>query len=109
MDITKMQKSDHDNFDVLNEVNLLQQDAINFGFNWPNMDMLIEQIISECKEIEQAHHDNESKDRIQEEIGDLLHAVMSLCIFNGFDITQTILKNNDKYNRRLKALKIITK
>lgn len=34
---------------------------------------------------------------------------MSLCIFNGFDITQTILKNNDKFNSRLKALKIITK
>lgn len=58
MDKTKMQKSDHDKFDVLNEVNLLQQDAINFGFNWPNMDMIIEQIISECKEIEQANHDN---------------------------------------------------
>ena len=104
-----MQKLNHDNFDVLNELILIHQEAINFGFSWPNMRMLIAQIISECKEIEQAHKNNESNHRIQEEIGDLLHAVISLCIFHGFDVKQTILKNNNKFNGRLKALKIISK
>lgn len=104
-----MQKLNNDNFDVLNELILIQQDAINFGFSWPNMSMLIEQIISECKEIEQAYKDNESNHRIQEEIGDLLHAAISLCIFHGFDVKQTILKNNNKFRGRLQELKIITK
>ena len=104
-----MQKLNNDNFDVLNELILIQQDAINFGFSWPNMSMLIEQIISECKEIEQAYKNNESNHRIQEEIGDLLQAAISLCVFHGFDVKQTILKNNNKFRGRLKALKIITK
>lgn len=99
----------NNNIDVLNELIVLQQEAIDFGFNWPNINMLMQQIINECKEIEQAHQNNESTYRIQEEIGDLLCATISLCIFYGFDIKQTIFKNNNKFRDRLKALKLITK
>lgn len=102
------QKLNNEKFDVLNEAISLQQEAINFGFNWPNIDLLIKQIISECKEIEQASK-NECDLRIQEEIGDLLQAAISLCIFNGFDVKQTILQNNHKFRRRLKTLKTIAK
>ena len=104
-----MKKLNNNNFNALNELILLQQEAINFGFIWPNNSMLIKQIISECKEVEQAYNNNENNHRIQEEIGDLLHATISLCIFHGFDVKQTISKNNTKFHGRLKALKIITK
>jgi uncharacterized protein YabN with tetrapyrrole methylase and pyrophosphatase domain len=51
-----------------------------FGFEWPNETMIIEQAIDECREIKDAIEKQESRDRIPEEIGDLLHSAVSLWI-----------------------------
>ncbi len=93
---------------VLNDLLFLEKDAREFGFEWPNQTMIIEQAIDECREIKEAIDHEESRDRIQEEIGDLLHSIISLCDFEGFDVEETLAKVNNKFSKRMQAVKILT-
>lgn len=86
----------------------IEKDAREFGFDWPNQEMIIEQAISECDEIREAIA-TEPPSRVQEEIGDLLHTAVSLCLFSGFDVDQTIAATVNKFESRMNALKAITK
>lgn len=54
--------------------------AKEFGFYWENFSQLIEQIQSECVEIQEAW-DKKDIDHLQEEVGDLIQAAISLSIF----------------------------
>jgi uncharacterized protein YabN with tetrapyrrole methylase and pyrophosphatase domain len=91
--------------------NLITADnaACDFGFEWPDADMIIEQAISECYEVKQALERQESKAKIQEEIGDLLHTAVSLCLFAGFDVDETIDKSAQKLSLRINTLKELAK
>lgn len=93
---------------ALNELLKLEQDARDFGFEWPDAMMILEQVMAECAEIKQAIEHNESRERIQEEIGDLLHSAVSLCDFAGFEVEETIAKVNQKFGRRMQAVKAVT-
>ncbi len=46
---------------------------------------------------------------MQEEIGDLLHTAISLCMFAGFDVNETLEKSAKKLSARINALKKIAK
>lgn len=89
---------------LIDQLYKLDKQARDFGFKWPNNDMIIDQIISECQEIKEALSD---KEHMQEEIGDLLHACFSLCFFNKMDpeiiLQQAILK----FSKRFESLKNI--
>jgi len=95
--------------EALNKLIEIEKDAIEFGFEWPNEKAILQQAISECTEIQEAIENNESSDRIQEEIGDLLHAAISLCIFAGFDPEQTLNNLVKKFKTRMDNLKLVTK
>lgn len=71
-----------------------------FGFVWPDQDFIMNQIISECEEVKEAIETNEPSHRIQEEVGDLIHCVISLCLFHGFDVEETISKTEAKFSDR---------
>ncbi|KTC85806.1 MazG nucleotide pyrophosphohydrolase domain-containing protein [Legionella drozanskii] len=93
----------------LHELIIIENDARNFGFDWPHEEMIIEQALSECDEIREAIANNEPSHRVQEEIGDLLHTAISLCLFAGFDPEQTLAKVAKKFGVRMEALKTIAK
>jgi len=82
--------------------------ARGFGFEWPNADMVLTQIIEECNEVKQAFQQHDSTEKIQEEIGDVLNAAISLCIFAGFNVEQTLEKSAKKLDLRIRTLKEIT-
>lgn len=87
----------------------LDQDARDFGFDWPDPVMILDQVIDECREIQEVIEKSSSRERVQEEIGDLLHAAISLCLFSGFSVEETLEKINEKFSRRMMLLKEITK
>jgi uncharacterized protein YabN with tetrapyrrole methylase and pyrophosphatase domain len=93
----------------LSELLFLEKDAREFGFEWPNQKMILEQAMDECKEILEAIEKHESRERIQEEIGDLLHSIISLCDFEGFEVEDTLAKVNIKFSKRMQAVKILAK
>jgi len=79
----------------------LEQDVRQFGFDWPDQFMILTQIIDECGEVHEEIEHSSSQEKLQEEIGDLLHSVISLCIFSGFSLEETIGKTNVKFARRM--------
>jgi len=96
--------------DLLEQVEKLEHTADQFGFRWENTDQIMAQIQSECMEINvHLHQPAEQLDRaeLQEEIGDLLHAVFSLCVFCQFNPKNTLEKTLEKFGRRLEAVKKI--
>jgi NTP pyrophosphatase (non-canonical NTP hydrolase)/GNAT superfamily N-acetyltransferase len=94
--------------DVLQKLIYLEQDARKFGFDWPDHFMILAQVIDECREVREEIEQGSDKARLQEEIGDLLHSVISLCVFSGFDVEETIDKINTKFSRRMRLLKELT-
>jgi uncharacterized protein YabN with tetrapyrrole methylase and pyrophosphatase domain len=92
----------------LNTLIALEKDARNFGFNWTDETMILEQVLSECQEIQEAIQLKESKTRIQEEIGDLIHTAISLCLFAGFDVHETLSNVNEKFEERMTRVKQLT-
>jgi uncharacterized protein YabN with tetrapyrrole methylase and pyrophosphatase domain len=86
-----------------------EKDARAFGFDWPNQMAAIKQIINECKEIIEDIEAKAPSAKIQEEMGDLLHAAVSLCVFSGFDVEDTLEKIIHKFGRRMDAVKDMTR
>ena len=96
--------------DALKKVLELELDAEQFGFRWDNTTQIMEQIETECSEIsEHLNHDKAdyNQDALQEEIGDLLHAAFSLCVYCKFNPKETLTKALDKFERRMNAVKSI--
>jgi GNAT superfamily N-acetyltransferase/NTP pyrophosphatase (non-canonical NTP hydrolase) len=82
----------------------LEYEGRDFGFYWPNHEIILEQITSEVEEIKEAILAKESSERIQSEIGDLIHSAVSLCLFCGFDVDQTLDKSCTKFGTRMALL-----
>lgn len=78
--------------------------AKNFGFEWPDYLLILDQIKSECAEIKSSVEQNESKERLQEEVGDLLHAALSLCTFFELNAQNTLELTSLKFSQRFKLL-----
>lgn len=89
--------------DILTKLTTLENEATNFGFKWETSNQIMSQIKSELLEIENHLKDGDRK-KLQEEIGDLLHAVFSLCVFNQFDPETTITNSVDKFEHRFKIV-----
>ena len=94
---------------ILEEVEHLEQDAAAFGLQWETKDQIMTQIRNECLEIEEHFQSPEQREALQDEIGDLLHATLSLCVFCHFDPELTLRKSLDKFKHRLNTMKDIAK
>lgn len=77
--------------------------AKEFGFYWENYNQLIEQIKSECAEIHEAR-DNNNMVHLQEEVGDLILAAISLAVYFNLDPRETVSKSIDKFQRRYESV-----
>lgn len=93
--------------DILNKLALLEKEAADFGFKWEKPQQIIEQILSEISEIT-IHLNDTNKNKLQEEIGDLIHAVFSLCVFCQLNPLQTLQQSVDKFANRFSKVKQLT-
>ena len=79
----------------------LEMQGKEYGFYWPDSASIMKQIYSECDEVNELLVDsNSSKEMLREEIGDLLHAVISLCTFYEFNPYEILGKSADKFKTR---------
>lgn len=95
--------------DALQKLITLEKDARDFGFDWSDHKMLYDQTLSESKEVIAAIQGREGDERVQEEIGDLIHTAISWCCFAGYDVEETLAKTSKKFARRMHALRSIAK
>lgn len=97
--------------DLLDKIVILEEEASKFGFRWENTSQIMNQIQSECLEINAHLHkglEQANTVELQEEIGDLLHAAFSLCVFCNLSPRDTLNKTVSKFERRFNAVKSIT-
>lgn len=94
---------------IFDDIKHLEKEAILLGLQWETKGQIMAQIRSECLEIEAHLEAEDQRAFLQDEIGDLLHAVFSLCTYCNFDTELTLRKSLDKFEHRLNAIKTIAK
>ncbi|UUR08673.1 nucleoside triphosphate pyrophosphohydrolase [Sphingomonas glaciei] len=78
----------------------LQKRAARTGFDWPDVEGPRAKILEELEEVAGATNDEER----EEEIGDLLFAVVNLARFHGINPEEALRKGNAKFERRFRAI-----
>jgi len=77
----------------------LQKRAARVGFDWPDLDGVIDKINEESEELKAAYESGNNSD-IKDEMGDLLFAVTNLARKMGIDPEVALRSTNDKFTRR---------
>ena len=78
----------------------ISKKAVSVGFEWPNEESLYDCVFSEIKEFKEAKTLEEKED----ELGDILFAVVNLARWNKIDAEQALLTANRKFISRFKAM-----
>lgn len=91
---------------ILEKLIEAESSAQKYGFDWPHSKMIVDHAISECEEIKKAIETG-NENHIQSEIGDLMHVAISLCIFLGYDVYDTLENSTEKFKKRMKVVKEI--
>jgi ATP diphosphatase len=78
----------------------LQQRAASVGFDWDSAPKVVEKIAEEAGEIAQARESGAPREKLEDEIGDLLFAVANLARHLGIDPEAALRSTNAKFVRR---------
>jgi MazG family protein len=81
----------------------LQRRAARVGFDWPDARGAFDKVREEFAEIE-AELEPADPDRLQDELGDLLFAMVNLVRLLGQDAEQTLSRANEKFERRFRSM-----
>lgn len=77
--------------------------AIKTGFEWPNEESLYDCVMSEIEEFKEAEIEKD-KNHMEEEMGDILFAIVNLARWNKIDAEQALLKANKKFEKRFRKM-----
>ncbi|GAQ94211.1 tetrapyrrole methylase family protein [Thermodesulfovibrio aggregans] len=86
----------------------IQSRVAKVGFDWDNIGGVIDKIKEELGEVEEAINSGE-KDKIEEEIGDLLFSIVNLARFLKIDPETALRKTNRKFEKRFRKLENLAK
>ena len=84
----------------------LQKRAARVGFDWQNIEPVIEKIREEIEEVTEALKLDDNKGHIAEEIGDLLFACVNLARHADIDAEKALMAGNDKFERRFQFIEL---
>src|SRR5689334_838255 len=82
----------------------IQEDAARVGFDWPDARGPMEKVKEEVAELERETGKG-TRERLEEEVGDLLFAVVNLARKLGVDPEAVLARANDKFTRRFQGVK----
>ena len=81
----------------------LQKRAARVGFDWPDLNAVIEKMAEETKELQEAYETNpKDHKRLEDEVGDILFVAANLARKVGVDPETALLTCNRKFERRFK-------
>jgi MazG family protein len=86
----------------------LQERAAGVGFDWPDAKGPLAKVKEETDELERETGDGR-RETMEEELGDLLFAVVNLARKLGIEPSQALEKANDKFTRRFGAVEQMAK
>lgn len=87
---------------ALTRAQKLTAKAAKVGFDWPEPAQVIDKIHEELEEVKEASSGN--RDKVEDEIGDLLFAVTNLARHFGIDPETALRRTNAKFERRFRAI-----
>lgn len=77
----------------------IQEKASHVGFDWKNSKEILPKLYEEIKELEKAIQED-NKEEIEEEIGDLLFTIVNISRHLGIDPESSLRKTNNKFTER---------
>lgn len=81
----------------------ISKKAVKCGFEWPDEQSLMDCIYSEFKEFKEASNEKD-KVHMEEEMGDILFAVVNLARLNKIDAEQALINANKKFMMRFRKM-----
>jgi ATP diphosphatase len=81
----------------------LQKRAARTGFDWPNIDGVLDKITEEARELGEAITESDA-DHMEDEMGDLLFAVTNLARKIGVDPEIALRRTNQKFTARFEHI-----
>ena len=81
----------------------IQENASAVGFDWENVEGVFEKVLEELEELKKSLS-NEDKERISEELGDLLFSVVNLSRFLNVDPENALRKATERFWRRFRRM-----
>ena len=81
----------------------LQKRAARVGFDWPETEQVIDKIVEEAEELQEAHASGDTEHTI-EEFGDLLFVVANLARHMNIDPEEALRRTNAKFTRRVEGI-----
>jgi len=81
----------------------LQQKASTTGFDWPVEEPVWQKVLEEIEELKYAHQ-KESKERVEEEFGDLLFSLVNISRFLKINPEDALRKTSEKFIKRFKGI-----
>ncbi|MCI4660277.1 MAG: nucleoside triphosphate pyrophosphohydrolase [Neomegalonema sp.] len=78
----------------------LQKKAARVGFDWPQIDDVLEKLVEEAQELREARQAGEAQERLEEEMGDLLFVAANLSRWMKVDPEAALRRANAKFVRR---------
>lgn len=89
---------------ALTRAEKLQKRAARIGFDWPTPERIMEKVHEEVAEVEYELANGQPKDRLSDEIGDLLFVGVNLARKLGIDAETALRDANAKFERRFRAM-----
>ncbi|MEX0856397.1 MAG: nucleoside triphosphate pyrophosphohydrolase [Gemmatimonadota bacterium] len=89
--------------DPLLRAQRIQERAAGVGFDWENPSGALAKVREELREVTEAS-ESQSRAELEEEIGDLLFAVVNLARLSGLHVTSAMEKANTKFARRFRSM-----
>lgn len=86
----------------------IQENAAAVGFDWPDVSGALEKVEEEVMELEQAVQQKNPKS-VEEELGDLLFAVVNVARFSGVDPEVALRKATEKFAKRFATVENFAK
>ncbi len=79
--------------------------AAKAGWEWPNVDMLLDKISEEVGELKQEiHADKPDMERVMAEFGDLMFMMVDFARYHGFDAEDALRITNSRFEKRFRHM-----
>ncbi|MES9926623.1 MAG: MazG nucleotide pyrophosphohydrolase domain-containing protein, partial [Candidatus Thiodiazotropha sp. 6PDIVS] len=81
----------------------LQKRAARVGFDWPDAQSAFNKVREELDEV-RSEMEGADKDRLQDELGDLLFSIVNVVRLLDLDAEQTMSRANEKFEKRFRNM-----
>lgn len=78
----------------------MQEKASRVGFDWPNVEGVLEKLAEELRELAEARRERQDDPRVREELGDVFFSLVNLARALGIDAETAMREANEKFYRR---------